>query len=955
MNGVVDLCWSAIRPQNRSHFCGSRSRRLAGFTAAALIVLTAGSSLAAVQPPAAPPAPVAAAAATGVPASATAAAPKSSILDPTNLLLLSVELDGLTLTDAMTGYGDPGDPLLPIGELTRLLELDVDVSPAEGHVIGRIGESRRSLVIDLTTHSARDGQRAIDLAADDVAAGASEIYVKASALQKLLPLKIKVDAENLNLKITASEPLPIQSRVARMARQREAGTDLSHVDKPLIVPTPYRLFSLPAYDIIVGSGIQTTKPRVPLRYDMRIGADLFYGGFQGYLGSNERGETSVARFTWERRSLEGNLLGPLKARDITVGDVYTPALPLGPRSIGGRGFEFSTRPLDQATNFNRVDLRGELPIGYDVELYVNDVLRTGQNTPTQGRYEFLNVPLSSGVNVVRIVTYGPHGERNESTRVINVGGGQLRKGEATLDFGIVQQEKSILVFPRPDETQTTGAPGYGGVRMTANVNYGLTSTITMAYGAAIVPTNTPTDLRAIWSTGLRTSLFGFATNFDLASDDRHASAASLGLAGTIRGTSLVLRHSEFRNGFIDENGPGVDLTRPMLRRTELTVDGNVKVAGDIIPVSFRTLYNGYANGQNELSASARASTTVRNFLLSSGLEFQDDYGGAQETSRRLSAYFAGSTYGFAKWQLRSTLDFEVLPTWKARALAVTADREINSFASLRLGVSETLDDLNSFSVNAATIFKMGFGDLSLTGNYNNFDKSWSAGVQLSFGLDYNPARKDYVFTRPGPGSGGSVLFEAFLDKNGNGEFDPGEQPVPGVVVEGAERKAVTGKDGKVFITGVGSNITTRLLVNLDNVENTSLQTPPSTIQISPRAGSFTVVKYPLRPTVEVLVRIMLRRDDGTRVGLSAVNIQLLRDQAEPVEARTEYDGSANFASLTPGVYRLELDPEQAQRLRMTLIKPVTIIVKGDEGFLPDVTAEVQFAPRTDDKKRVAAD
>jgi hypothetical protein len=105
----------------------------------------------------------------------------------------------------------------------------------------------------------------------------------------------------------------------------------------------------------------------------------------------------------------------------------------------------------------------------------------------------------------------------------------------------------------------------------------------------------------------------------------------------------------------------------------------------------------------------------------------------------------------------------------------------------------------------------------------------------------------------------------------------------------------------------------------------------------------------------VLVRIMLRRDDGTRVGLSAVNIQLLRDQAEPVEARTEYDGSANFASLTPGVYRLELDPEQAQRLRMTLIKPVTIIVKGDEGFLPDVTAEVQFAPRTDDKKRVAAD
>ena len=37
-----------------------------------------------------------------------------------------------------------------------------------------------------------------------------------------------------------------------------------------------------------------------------------------------------------------------------------------------------------------------LPLGYDVELYVNDILRSGQRTPVEGRYEFLQVPLVRG-------------------------------------------------------------------------------------------------------------------------------------------------------------------------------------------------------------------------------------------------------------------------------------------------------------------------------------------------------------------------------------------------------------------------------------------------------------------------------------------------------------------------------------------------------------------------------
>jgi len=77
--------------------------------------------------------------------------------DPATLLLLLVQLDDLTLTDGMAAYGSPEDPLLPVGELSRLLELDVDVSPSDGRITGRIGEARRALIVDLVTNTARIG------------------------------------------------------------------------------------------------------------------------------------------------------------------------------------------------------------------------------------------------------------------------------------------------------------------------------------------------------------------------------------------------------------------------------------------------------------------------------------------------------------------------------------------------------------------------------------------------------------------------------------------------------------------------------------------------------------------------------------------------------------------------------------------------------------------------------
>jgi hypothetical protein len=108
------------------------------------------------------------------------------------------------------------------------------------------------------------------------------------------------------------------------------------------------------------------------------------------------------------------------------------------------------------------------------------------------------------------------------------------------------------------------------------------------------------------------------------------------------------------------------------------------------------------------------------------------------------------------------------------------------------------------------------------------------------------------------------------------------------------------------------------------------------------------IEFPMQPTGDIMIRILLRRPDGPKVGLSGVRVRLVGERGQTFDANTEFDGSASFQELTPGVYRLELDPEQAKRLRMRLVAPLSVTIKGDGRFIPDASAEVEFERRTAD-------
>lgn len=858
---------------------------------------------------------------------------------------MSVSLDGLTLSEGLGAYGDPSDPLLPVGEIARLLEADIDVFPAERRIVGRVGQARRSLVVDVAAALARTGGRDLPLAPSDVAITPTEMYLRASVLGTLLDVAIDAAPEDLALHLRAREKFPVQARLTRLASRPDGG-GIATEPEPLRVSQPYALFTPPGADVILDTGVQSRSSGRTFRYDIRLAGDFLWSNVQAYLGSDEEGRATNARFLLQRRSIEGDMLGPIHAREASLGDTYSPGLPIGPRSVAGRGFSFSTAPLEQSSVFNRIDLRGELPPGFDVELYVNDVLKSSTNQAVNGRFEFLDVPLSPGLNVVRVVTYGPRGERQEEVQVINVGAGLLRTGDAHLAFGIVEQGRAVFEPRRTGQAiiGDTDVFRVGGTRAVASLNYGLTDLVTLSAGVARTPGVRDRDADVL-TLGARTSFMGLATQADAGWDSRGGRALSLGAAGMWGGVSGVLRHAEYRDGFLDENNLAFNATLAMRRRTELTFDSSLGLRGRIVPISMRALRNSYADGSHDFLAAARASSSVGQVLLSTGLEYTRQAYRPAPVAETLRGYIAASTFRNYKWQIRTTFDYDVLPDFRARFLAVTVDRRLTDAWSVRFGLGQPLDDLDRWNLVLSSIFATRYGDFAITGEYDNANHDYRLAGQWNFGLGYDPARRSYELMRSGPGAGGSVLFNAFIDDNGDGIRQAGEAPAPKVGLDGAgQRGLVTGADGRLFVTGLGGGPTASLDVDLNGIDNPSVAAPPTKIMLRPRPGGVTRVDYPLRPTGGVAVKVELLRDDGQRVGLASVRLRLVRADGHIVEAVTEFDGSAVFDAAPVGTYRLQLDPNQAGRLRMRLLEQPDVTIAGNGDYAPDVTVQVRFDP-----------
>jgi len=855
-----------------------------------------------------------------------------------DLLWMQVQADGVEVADTLNVYSSRSGVFVPIGELSRVLDLAVGVFPAQRRAEGWILSPDRKLVVDLGAGEARLDGRRIAIGAGQAAIYDNDLYVRTDLLEQLMPLKFKADASAQVLTLTPTEPLPFQQRAERAARQSQLGGGDGD-EAAVRLGTPYRWASPPSFDVNVGGQLARDGVDQAGRYDVRIASDLLHAGFEGYVGSDDDGQVNTVRVMLSRKDPYGHALGPLGGTRAGVGDVFTPSMPIGAAGYGGRGLFYTSAPLENLDLATPLNLRGELTLGEEVELYVNEVLQRAQTSPVQGRYEFLDVPLAFGLNTIRLVFYGSQGQSREVVRRINFGTGQVEPGRVVMRLGAIEQ--GVNVFDVGGGQLTDRAAG--AARVTAMIDYGLTSGLTLSAGAARYNPQ-GTDGRSLGSLGLRGSLGGVAVQIDGAFDDQGGRGVSSGFATRAYGVSLVGRHSEYGGGFIDETRQlGVTDQAPLARATDLRADGQIGLSGALtVPVSLNIRRLQRVDGGRLTNAELRGSAPISRYYVSSSVAFEEDSQAVAVRRRWLGATDVASLVT-ARLQTRAGVTYELSPDPQLDTAYATADWQFNDRSALRVGMVRTLGPQSATSFQASQLWRADRFDLAVNLAYETSNKDLRLGLQLGFGFGYDPGRGRYEITRPGIAGGGAVAVNAWVDENGDGLRQPDEPGVAGIVADTPAGGGATAANGRLFMTGLGDGATARIRLNAEGIEDPFLIGGPTTLQIVPRPGHVTEVAYPMLRSAEVQVTALLRRPGVDPRPLSALSVELVPEKGgAPIAGRSDHAGVVFVETVPPGAYSIRLDPAQAQALGVSLVEAARVVVPPNGGFVNAGSFEVEI-------------
>ncbi len=865
------------------------------------------------------------------------------------LYILELRLNDIVLNEGLIGYVDNSTLFLPLGQLADSLEFPISVDPANGQANGWFLSENRLFSLnvrwgEVVVEGRRDtyDRRSVEVHADD-------IYIDSRLLSRWFPVDLRYSLSNSIVQAESREPLPVESRLAReelrarLAYQQDA-------ERPGFeqLDAPYHWFAWPFVDFSTEGGY-TNDPDTGEawvgRYNALFTADLVKMSASVFLAGTENDGLSQARLWLGRSDPMGELLGPLHATEYSFGDINSPKTTLVSNSRFGRGAEISSFPIGRAGEFSRTNLIGDLPLGWDVELYRNEVLIDFQSARPDGRYEFIDVPLVYGVNVLRLEFFGPQGQRRTDVRRVLVDAGQVPKGKLNYRLAATQQDTGL--FDVDDNDVVTAESQLDGEgRYFAQLEYGLTRHFGLAAGASSIPLLS--GRRTYGTAGIRLGLGNTFSELDIVRDNGGGTAGKLGMQIVLPANlSLLLEHSEFRD-FISEDAD--DVNGLLERRSNLRLDGILSPPVlPRIPFSITARHEGRAADYRETEISNRLSMGIRMLALSNSYTWLHVDNAGVETETANGSLLVGGRFGRAN--IRGEVRYDVEPESRVAASGLTGDWYFGTDMSARLSVQRQFIAPTRTVYGAGISRRFRHASIGLNGEYGS-DESASVLLTISFGLGRDPRTGTWFASARPVAEQGAVSARAFLDHNLNGTYDEGDEPLAGARFETSSGRSrdVTDESGLIFIPNLPAHESVSVTLPARGLLDPYWVARPEGYTMTPRPGHAAVADFPVVTTGEVDGTVYLVRD-GSRREVSEVVLQLLHeDGGVAQEVETAYDGFYLFEAVLPGRYKVRVSPEQLARLDLSSSQPINIRIGGDgtvvsgieftlyDGeFIPDLT------------------
>jgi hypothetical protein len=820
-----------------------------------------------------------------------------------NLLILEVRLEQHLLSDSLTAYQYGKDVYLPLGDLARLLTIAITTQPADGRAGGFILDEQRSFSLNVPGGQASLSGREESLDRTQFELQPEDIYVASQLLARWLPVDLDIDMSSLLLRVRPREQLPLQARLARSGRLRTgqgAATDPGFPRQP----TPYLLAGVPAIDQTFS--LDTRRGNRPeASYTGYLTTDLL--GMQAALfataGANTQGRD--LRLTLGRNDPDGALLGPLHARSALAGSLPVPGvsgISLG--SPTGNGLALSNRPLNQPTRFDRHTLQGDLPPGWDVELYFNEALVGFQAARPDGKYVFEDQPLVYGPNDFRLVFHGPLGQV------------RVERQSFLLEQSVVKPGQLYYSLAGHRDA-------FGHQRASAQFDLGLPGGLTGSAGYARIPLQGRDEHYA--SLALREYWHSFIAGLDAVRAGNGGTLVHAELKTRVGGLSLSAGHSVLRDFASEIYLASGD---PIRTRDELRADGLLPaVAGTILPVSLQARRDRHASGEDNMEVLARLSAYRGGTALSNALRWQSLPGstiadGAFQLSRRMAGI-----------GITGQLLYTLRPTRTLSSLTLAADKSLAEGYQLNLGLMRTFQNPH-YDFSAALNKSLGSFGLGVSAHYST-DGDYGAGIQLFVAMGREPRSATWHRDAQPLAGTGAASVRVFLDKNLNGIDDPSDEPIrnAGFTVNGGSQLARTDAAGIAWLSRLPPDQQVDIALDPATLEDPQWMPRRAGVRVVPRPGKVAELDFAVVLTSEIDGTTYLVAD-GARRPIGELELELV-DQQRQVVARisSASDGYFVISNVAPGDYLLRVAPAQMQRLHMHDLGKHLVTIAADGSFV----------------------
>ncbi len=379
-------------------------------------------------------------------------------------LLLDLRIGKYRLGEGLRGYQTNTGICVDLADTIMALDIPVRLDKKSRRATGWLFAEQEIFKIDREQNTVQTMNNKRKLRPREIYDTPEGWCVNIDSLSKWLNVDLTPDLSNALILMTSDRKLPFQLAAERRERAAKVRPrkqfDLGALPQ---AKEPYKFWRTPSADVVISAGGlregSTGNNQFDVQYEIFASGEIGKASFDARLSSDEEGVPRSLRLRAYRTDPKGELLGPAKATQVAVGDISTYSTPLVAQSVIGRGAFISNRPIDRPDTFDSTSFRGELPVGWDAELYRNGQLLAFAESRDDGRYEFIDVPLLYGKNSFEVVLYGPQGQVRREQKSVPVGLDSIPPKKTYYWAGFNQAGRDLVNLGDPFITENSGWRG----------------------------------------------------------------------------------------------------------------------------------------------------------------------------------------------------------------------------------------------------------------------------------------------------------------------------------------------------------------------------------------------------------------------------------------------------------------------------------------------------------------